>query len=40
MGLQSPAAEWIVPGAVPPWEEIRLRKEQLGIGGNELGTPD
>jgi hypothetical protein len=32
--------EWIVPDAVPPWEEIRLRKQQLGIGSNEPGPLD
>ena len=32
------AAEWIVPDAAPSWEEIRLRKEQLGIGGKDPGS--
>jgi hypothetical protein len=32
------AAGWIVPDAAPSWEEIRLRKEQLGIGGKDLGA--
>lgn len=26
------AAGWIVPDAAPSWEEIRLRRERLGIG--------
>ena len=32
------AAGWIVPGAPPSWEEIRLRKEQLGIGAKDTGA--
>jgi hypothetical protein len=32
------AAGWIVPDVVPSWEEIRLRKEQLGIGGKDPGA--
>ena len=32
------AARWIVPNEVPSWQEIRSRKQQLGIGGNEPGT--
>ncbi len=31
------AARWVVPDAAPSWEEIRLRKAQLGITGRELG---
>jgi hypothetical protein len=34
------AAGWIVPDAAPSWEGIRLRKQQLGIGGNEPGALD
>jgi hypothetical protein len=34
------AAGWIVPGEAPSWEEIRLRKKQLGIGGSEPGELD
>jgi len=34
------AAGWIVPDAAPRWEEIRSRKEQHGIGGNEPGALD
>jgi hypothetical protein len=26
------SAEWIVPGEAPSWPEIRLRKQQSGIG--------
>ncbi len=29
------AAGWIVPDTAPSWEQIRLRKEQLGIDGKE-----
>lgn len=29
------AAGWIVPEAAPSWEEIRLRRGQLGIGGKD-----
>jgi hypothetical protein len=36
----SEASGWIVPEAAPSWEEIRLRKAQLGIGGNEPGALD
>jgi hypothetical protein len=32
------AAGWIVPDAAPPWEEIRLRKEQLRMGGKAPGA--
>jgi hypothetical protein len=32
------AARWIVPGTVPPWEEIRLRRERVGIGGKDPGA--
>ncbi len=31
------AASWVVPATAPPWEEIRLRKEELGISTGELG---
>jgi hypothetical protein len=32
------AAGWIVPDAAPSWEQIRLRKEQLGIGSKDPGA--
>jgi hypothetical protein len=34
------AAGWIVPGEAPSWEKIRMRKQQLGLGGSEPGALD